>query len=374
MQSAESSIAKPTFNRLLSLDFMRGLIMFLLALEASELYHHIIETTKEGSVGHFIILQFFHKGWEGIRFWDLIQPAFMFMAGIAMTYSLTNQAKKGYTWNQQFKKVLIRSGWLLFWGILKRVHSPDWLLWESLDVTDILTQLAFTNIIAFLLFNLQIRNQFIACFGILILTELLYRLCNVSGFDQGYTQAANFGNWIDYILFGQRGNTYVFINWLPTAVHTLAGVMVGKVLMNNPKPIKGLLITGFSLLVLGYCLDYFGLTPIIKPIATSSFILVSLGYCLLIVAALYWWIDIKMNRKGLLFFQVIGMNSIFIYLFFDIVGRHWFNDYVFMVIKPIFLLVNLNESLILILSSLCVFALEWGICYFLYKKKIFFRV
>jgi hypothetical protein len=25
-------------------------------------------------------------------------------------------------------------------------------------------------------------------------------------------------------------------------------------------------------------------------------------------------------------------------------------------------------------SSLCIFALEWGLCYFLYRKKIFFKL
>jgi hypothetical protein len=27
-----------------------------------------------------------------------------------------------------------------------------------------------------------------------------------------------------------------------------------------------------------------------------------------------------------------------------------------------------------IIAALCVFALEWGLCWFLYRKKIFFKV
>ena len=38
------------------------------------------------------------------------------------------------------------------------------------------------------------------------------------------------------------------------------------------------------------------------------------------VALSYWWIDIKDHRKRLTFFLVVGMNSLFIYLFFEIVG------------------------------------------------------
>ncbi len=361
-------------NRLLSLDFMRGLIMFLLALEACEFYSHIYEATNPNSFGYKIIGQFFHIGWQGLNFWDIIQPAFMFMAGIAMNYSLNKQTENGIPRQQQFIKVLKRSGWLLFWGILKRINSPDWLTWEALDVTDILTQLAFTNIIAFLLSNLQLRNQFIACFAILLLTELLYRLCNVPNFDHGYSQAGNFGNWIDMLLFRQPENTYVFINWLPTAVHTVAGVMVGKYFLKNKKTTNALLMAGVCLLIVGYGMHFSGVTPIIKPIATSSFILASLGYCLLIVSLLYWWIDVRKHRKGLFFFQVLGVNSIFIYLFFDILGRNWLNDYIDMLVNPIFSLFGLNEVMILILSSICVFLVEWFICFFLFRKKIFFKV
>jgi len=367
--------AQKISGRLLSLDFMRGLIMFLLALESVELYTHTRKVISDhDSVGFKIISQFFHNRWQGLHFWDLIQPAFMFMAGVAMAYSLTKQIEKGISWKERFVKILKRSGWLLFWGLFKRISSPEWFALHALDVTDILTQLAFTTIIAFLLFNLKIRYQFVSCIVILLLTEILYRFCNVPGFNKGYTDGQNFGNWIDWILLGQKSSGYVFINWLPTAVHTVAGVMVGKIFLRNSNPVKALLAAGFGLLVIGYGLGAAHITPIIKPIATSSFVLASLGYCLLIVAVFYWWIDVRMHRKGLLFFQVLGMNSIFIYLFFNIVGQLWLNDYTLMIVSPVFQLFNLSHPAILILASLCTFMVEWFICYFLYKKKIFFKL
>ncbi|MDH7464147.1 DUF5009 domain-containing protein [Chitinophagaceae bacterium 26-R-25] len=361
--------------RLLSLDFMRGLIMFLLALEACELYVHIRRsTTNHDGFGFQIIRQFFHNRWQGLHFWDLVQPAFMFMAGIAMAYSLTKQIEKGISWKERFVKILKRSGWLLFWGLFKRISSPDWFALDALDVTDILTQLAFVSIIAFLLFNLSIRNLIVSCIAILLLTECLYRFWNVPGYDQGYTDGKNFGNWVDWILFRRQSSGYVFINWLPTAVHTVAGVIVGKIFLKNINPIKILLGAALGILLIGYGLDKTNITPIIKPIATSSFVLASLGYCLLMVTVFYWWIDVRKYRRGLLFFQVLGMNSIFIYLFFDIVGRLWLNEYTLMVVSPVFQVFNLGQPATLVLASLCTFAVEWLICYFLYKKKIFFKL
>jgi predicted acyltransferase len=126
--------------------------------------------------------------------------------------------------------------------------------------------------------------------------------------------------------------------------------------------------------VAGYALDWMSVTPIIKRIATSSFTLVTGGWCLLGLAACYGWIDLRNHRKGLTFFTVIGMNSLFIYLFFEIVGHRWFNGYVSAVTNGLMAIVGLPESAILILTSLIIFGLEWGMCYYLYRKKIFFRV
>ena len=68
------------------------------------------------------------------------------------------------------------------------------------------------------------------------------------------------------------------------------------------------------------------------------------------------------------------MNSIFIYLFFEIVGARWFNDYVAAITNGLMDMGHFPDTVKLILTSLFIFALEWGICYFLYTKKIFFRL
>jgi predicted acyltransferase len=101
--------------------------------------------------------------------------------------------------------------------------------------------------------------------------------------------------------------------------------------LSGKNKIQPLLIWGLACLVLGFGLDLAGVTPIIKRIATSSFTLASLGWCLWMLAAAYWWVDIKGHRNNLTFFTVVGMNSIFIYIFFEIVGstlvqRLYFSD------------------------------------------------
>ena len=359
-------------QRLLSLDFMRGFIMVLLALESTGLYEHLFDATKGNPLNNFF-LEFFHHPWNGLRFWDLSQPGFMYMAGVAMAYSLNKQRANGVLWNQSFKKILKRCFWLFFWGVLDYAVRKNGL---SFELWDVLTQLSFTTLVAFLIFNWSAAAQIIACIGLLLLTEILYRFTNVPGFNQPFTDQHNFGNYVDTILMNKiNPGGWVAINCIPTAVHTIAGALTGKLLLSGTKnKLKPILIWAAICLIAGFGLDYAHITPIIKRIATSSFTLASLGWCLLGLAFCYWWIDIMGHRKNLKFWTIVGMNSLFIYLFFEIVGSRWFNEYVSAIANGLMQLVHTPEMLSNIIASLCIFALEWGLCYFLYRKKIFFKL
>lgn len=182
---------------------------------------------------------------------------------------------------------------------------------------------------------------------------------------------------MDLVLMNKINNGgWVAINCIPTAAHTIWGAVAGKLLLSaseDKQKIKYLILSGIVCLVLGYAMDW-TITPIIKRIATSSFTIASGGWCLIGLAACYWWIDIKNHRRHLEFFTIVGMNSIFIYLFFEIVGNRWFNGYVSAITNGLMSLVNLPQGLMLIVTSLCIFGLEWGMCYWLYKKKIFFKL
>lgn len=355
-----NTTATPT-ARLLSLDFTRGLVMILLTLESTGLYEHLAQAA-EGTGLFPLTQQFFHHPWHGLRIWDLIQPAFMFMAGVAMAFSLQSQQQKGFTWNQSFRKILKRCGWLFFWGVLLYAVKPNGLAFELWNV---LTQLSFTTLVAFLIFQWSGTAQIAACAALLILAEILYRCTHIPGFDQPFTDQHNFGNYVDLLLMNKiNKGGWVAINCIPTAVHTIGGALAGKQLLD--KKLKPLLISGSITLIIGYLLDWTNVTPIIKRIATTSFTLVSLGYSLLLLVVCYWWIDIKDHRKYLSFFTIVGMNSIFIYLFCGFIGEHWLNGYVGAITSGL--------GISPIIASLIIFACEWGLCYFLYKKKIFFRV
>ena len=345
--------------------------MVLLAIESTGLYDYLNENTAGQPLNHFFT-QFTHYTWHGLHFWDLVQPSFMFMAGVAMALSLNKQWTNGVTWGQSFKKILVRCCWLFFWGVLDYAVRPHGL---SFELWDVLTQLSFTTLVAFLIFRWSNAAQIGVCIGMLLLTEILYRFTHVPGFDQPFTDQHNFGNYIDTILMNKiNKGGWVAINCIPTAVHTIAGALVGRLLLSDKNKLKPLLFWTFACLVIGYGIDGLGITPIIKRIATTSFTIVSLGWALFFLTLSYWWIDIKDHRKHLIFFTIVGMNSIFIYLFFEIVGDRWFTGYITAISNGVLSWFNAGGLIKAFASAICVFGLEWGLCYFLYKKKIFFKV
>src|SRR5690348_8432247 len=238
-------------QRLLSLDFMRGFIMVLLALESTGLYEHLFEATKGNALNNFFI-QFFHHPWNGLRFWDLIQPGFMFIAGTAMAFSLHKQQEQGMVWRDSFVKMLKRCGWLFFWGVLDYAVRPKGL---SFELWDVLTQLSFTMLVAFLIFNWSVNAQILFSIALLVLTEVLYRFVNIPGFDQPFTDQHNVGNFMDLVLMNKiNEDGWVAINCLPTAAHTIWGALAGKLLLSDTEgmnKIKRLILFGLICLALG---------------------------------------------------------------------------------------------------------------------------
>jgi predicted acyltransferase len=362
-------------GRLVSLDVMRGMIMILLCGESCRLYEAIKHIDPAQPMGG-LINQFFHHPWHGLHFWDLVQPAFMFMAGAAMYISYSRKLDKGQSWQANLPHILLRSLKLFICGVALHCFyagKPVWELWN------VLTQLSFTTLVAYLIIGRSYTWQLVFTFGLLILTEVLYRTILMPGFDQPFIEGHNFGAYVDTLLMGKiNSDGWVTINCIPTAAHTIWGVLAGKLLISNKTisyKIKALFIAGIIALVIGFGLDLSGITPIIKRISTSSFAFASVGWVLLILAAVYWLVDVKRNTKYAWVFTVVGMNAIFIYLFFETVGAQWVNAKVAIFTGDMLhLFLNVPIGAAALVSAIAALIAEWGLCYWLYKRNIFFKL
>ncbi|MBC3541998.1 acyltransferase family protein [Rufibacter sediminis] len=364
-----------TSNRLLSLDFMRGVIMLLLAAESTLLYVRLAELTGEQGVAGHVVQQFFHVPWRGLHFWDLVQPAFMTIAGTSLYFSTQNRLQKGDAPATITGHVLKRSLKLLFFGVVLHCIYAGKLVWELWNV---LSQLSVTLLVAYFLLPFKARTQLLVSLFCIGLTEVLYRYAHIPGFDQPFTPGKNFGSWMDLNLMGKlNSDHWIAMNFLPSAAHTIWGALAGKVLASgrstNAK-LRLFLVAGFIGVVVGHLLDVTGIDPIIKRTCTASFILASGGWVFLILAFCYWCIDVKKTGPWVLYFTLVGMNPIFIYLFFETVGIQWLNGAVAIFTNGFSHWLHLPEAVQAVLASVVTLVVEWAICYWLYQRRIFLRL
>jgi predicted acyltransferase len=358
-------------DRLRSLDFFRGITMFLLIAEYTGLYKFMIDPSFEGTIVHSLGTQLNHHAWHGLTFWDLVQPFFMFIVGVAIPFSTSKRLARGDSKSELLIHAIKRALLMLLFGWALYCISPGKITFRFQNV---LAQLSLAYILAFLVINSSIWKQFTFSLLLIALTELIYRTFSVPGFDQPFTPDKNFGAYIDLLISDElSGGHWVSFSAIPTTAHVIWGVLAGKLLMSNKEAyqkIKILFVAGIIGLVIGYGLD--SITPIIKRISTSSFVIVSGGWCLIALAMSYWIIDILKIQKWSTMFAIVGMNPLFIYLFAESGGAEW----LFNIVEPFSmgLFYWMGEMSALVITSIIVWAMMWYICFWLYKRKIFIKI
>jgi len=355
-------------DRVLSVDFFRGFTMFMLVTGITNVFHELAKNDMGGAFISMMSKQLEHAEWNGLYAWDLVQPFFMFIVGVAMPFSLAKRMARGDSWKKAFLHALSRSFWLLALGFMLGSDR------DSYAFQNVLAQLSFTYLVAFLLMRSDFKIQLAVSFAMIILSDVIYRVFPVDGFNQPFTPDKNFGAWVDMLISGHLSTGHwVSFNAVPTTAHTIWGVLVGMLLMkdfSHRKKMMILLIPGIIMIAAGYLMDPW--IPIIKRICTSSFVIVSGGYCLVAMAFSYWLIDIMKYTRTLMFFAIVGMNAIFIYLFSNLGGKNLLYGAADPFISRIFFWMgDVGKN---VMVTITVVAMVWYMCYYLYKKKIFIRL
>ena len=358
-------------DRLLSLDLFRGLTMFLLIGESTRIYEHLVDPSLKGTLIYALGTQFDHHPWNGLRIWDLVQPFFMFIVGVALAFSVAKREERGDSRGRITRHAVRRSALLLLigWGLY--CIGPGRITFRFQNV---LAQLSVTYLIAYLMIKRPAREQIALSFGLIILAEILYRVFWVPGFDQPFVPDHNFGSWVDRLISGElSAGHWVSFNAISTTAHTMWGVLAGQLLLSGRPPRKKIAVlglTGLAGVAAGFALN--PVTPVIKRIATSSFVLASGGCCLLALAFCYWLIDVRRVRRWTKFFAIVGMNSLGIYLFTESGGTAW----ILRLVKPFaFVMFSwVGELPAQIATSIAAWAVLWSMCYWLYKKKIVIKI
>jgi predicted acyltransferase len=358
-------------ERLLSLDFFRGLTMFLLIGESTLLYEHLRDPGLGGTILHAIGTQLDHHPWAGLRCWDLVQPFFMFIVGVALAFSVAKREGRGEDRAMITKHVIVRSITLLVLGWALYCIGPGRITFRFQNV---LAQLGVTYPIAYFLMRRRPRTQIAWAFAFIVITEVIYRVFWVPGYNQPFVPDHNFGSWVDMLVSGElSAGHWVSFNAIPTAAHTIWGVLAGQLLMSSRQPKRKIAMLaglGGAGVAAGFALT--AVSPMIKRICTSSFVVASGGFCLLMLAFSYWLIDVRKFRRWAVFLNIVGMNSLFIYLFTESGGTSW----VTRLVQPFTMGFAgwTGELGAEILTSLAAWAVLWSMCYWLYRRKILIRI
>jgi predicted acyltransferase len=361
--AAEAPPKPSSQPRYLALDAYRGFIMLILVSSGFGL----AELAKQRPAFTAIANQFEHMPWEWIAFWDLIQPAFMFMVGVAMPFALARRMEQGATDRQLFWHVVARALRLILVSqILISIGSGR----MSFQLINVLAQVGITYFLCYLIMQLKPRWQVAIVCAILVGHWALF--VAFPGTEGPFlSKTTNVGAKIDTFVFGHpNDDDWVTINFLTSTVTTLFGVWTGQLLRSNRshrERMRILAISAIVCLALGWLIHPWN--PIIKRICTTSFTLYSAGWVLLMLLGFYWLVEVKGYRKWTFPLVVIGANSIFIYSIHQVLQR-WLDRAVGVFTLRFAFLGDFAP----VAQSCAVLLVMWCLCYWLYQRRIFFKL
>jgi heparan-alpha-glucosaminide N-acetyltransferase len=392
--------APPATTRITSIDAFRGFVMLLMLAEAMRLWtlHDAFPASRFWAI---VAYNTTHVPWQGCSLHDLIQPAFSFLAGASLPFSIASRRGRGEPFGRMLAHAAWRSAALILLGIFLRSLERPGTYWTFEDT---LTQIGLGYTFLFLLAFAPLRLQIIAFATILIgfwVAFVLYPLPD-PGFD--YTQVGVRADWPHlYSGFLAHFNKNANLSWafdvwflnlfpreapfrfnsggwstlsfIPTLATMMLGMWAGQWLMTprtTIEKLKGLLVAGVALALAGLLLQWLHVCPIVKRIWTSSYTLYSGGLVVLMLAAFYALIEWKGWRRWSFPLLVIGANSIAVYVMSWTIEHFVSSALVrhlgtapFAVFGPPFEPVLRGAAVLLVF---------WSILFWMYRRRIFLRI
>lgn len=376
-QKSKNMNKKSSFveNRLLSLDTLRGFDMFWI-IGGEELIHALSKIYPNSFWNQFS-KQLEHPYWNGFTFYDLIFPLFIFLAGVSTPFSIGKALNDGKNKKEILLKVLKRGLILFLLGIVYN-NGLEIKPIDDIRFMSVLGRIGIAYVFANILFLYVKEKLLIYWFaGLIIVYWLILKFSSAPGFSMGdLSMEGNFASYFDRnVLPGKlsRGihDTVGLFNNIPAIGNALAGIITGIYLQKGePTQSKKALyiaLSGLIALVIAqvWNLDF----PINKNLWSSSFVMQTVGLSLLLFALFYYVIDVLKYNHWTLFFQVIGMNSILIYISNKFIDWDYTVNAFFRWLEQL-----VGEPYSVLVIAVAIVIIKWVFLKFLYNKKVFLRV
>ncbi len=389
-----------TWTRITSIDAFRGFVMFLMLAEAMRLWtlHTAFPESRFWSI---VAYNTTHVPWQGCSLHDLIQPAFSFLVGAAMPFSIASRRARGETFGRMLGHAVWRSVALMLLGIFLRSLERQQTYWTFEDT---LTQIGLGYTFLFLLAFASLRVQAIVFATILVAFWGAFALYPIPGPGFDYTKVGVPADWphlysgflahfnknsnlswafdVWFLNLFPREKPFLFnsggwstLSFIPTLATMMLGMWAGLWLKSprtTVEKLKGLVISGVALTFAGLLFQWLHINPIVKRIWTSSYTLYSGGLILLILAGFYAAIEWKGWRRWSFPLLVIGANSIAIYVMSWTIEHFISSALVRHLGRAPFAI--MGEPFEPVLRGFAVLTVFWLILFWMYRRKIFLRI
>ena len=339
---------------------MRGFVMLVLVSHAFGLGDF-----KDPKY-QWLAAYFNHVKWEGLIPWELIMPSFMFMIGTALPFALARRKERGEGFAGVMGHASIRTLKLILLGqFLTCYHAGRW----AYEPYETLTQLGLSYFVCFLILQQRFRWQAAAAAGLMLANWGLYAA--FPGSSGPFSGADNVGARFDTAVF-QLNHAWDWssMNFLGSAVTVLFGAWAGT-LLTTTRPagskLQILAAAAASCFVLGFALA--PVNPMIHKAWTASFTFFHTGIVVLGLAVFFWLFDSKGWRRPAFPLVVVGMNSIFIYMLWQLFNG-WI-DRTAAIFTGRFALAGAFGPAMQ--ACLCA-AVMWYACHWLYRRGIFLKL
>ncbi|MBZ5856006.1 acyltransferase family protein [Flavihumibacter profundi] len=362
-------------KRLLSLDIFRGITMAAMIL------------VNDPGIESRIYGPLKHAEWNGITPTDYIFPSFIFIVGVSIVLSCSKQLENGIAKKFILRKILRRVVILFLLGVLLSIlQTFDF---SKVRITGVLQRISIVFFCCSLLY-LNTTKKFQIRLGISILLAyfLLMTVVPVPGYGYAILEPGkNLAAWIDQLvipgkLFNGTWDPEGVLSTFPAIVTGIAGMLAGHLLLSKntaERKIIWLFFAGFISFAIANAWNWF--FPINKNLWTSSFVLYTAGLDSMMLAFLYFLVDVLGIKKWSKFAVVFGSNAIAAYLaseiFYDVIYYRFggkqgtsLNETIINAVLPS----GLSPEFISLLWALLYCLFCYIPVYLMYRKKIFLKI
>lgn len=360
-------------QRILSVDVFRGLTIILMIL-----------VNTPGTWSH-VYAPFLHAPWHGYTPTDLVFPFFLFIVGCSIVFSYKDRTVDATVYRKIVVRTLKLIGLGLFLGAFT-IHFPFFKDFEGIRFPGVLQRIGAVFFFTSLLF-IHFNGKVLV--GICTLLLLGYWVwlgyVPIQGMAPTFERAANnWANFVDLQVFGTHMYKKDYdpeglLSTLPSIATALLGTFTGLLLRSNKKN-KELLLLAMGLAMLGIGYVWSVAFPINKALWSSSFVMVTAGWANILLALIYYLLDVRKLRFGSLFAQV-GANAITVYFLSSFISKLFYlikvdgetsvHGWLFQTIYVHGFMALETSSLLYALSVVGFYIL---LAHFLYRKNIFIKV